>query len=92
MTPKQKANIVSWVCLSMIWCLLIAMFVCLAHWQLDRIAPIGSALVLVMRFESWYDRRQKTLGQFKEAEANEPSEVTWNYAHDASIRPPVPKV
>ncbi len=92
MTPKQKANIVSWVCLSITWCLLIAMFVFLTHWQLDRILPIGSALVLVMRFDSWYDRRQKSFDQNKEPEEKKPTEVTWDYDHDASIWPPAPKV
>lgn len=92
MTPKQKANIVSWICLGIVWCLLIAMFVFLAHWQLNRVLLIGSALVLVMRFNNWYDRRQKTFGEVKEPEIKEPAEVTWNYDHDATIWPPAPKV
>jgi len=92
MTPKQKANIVSWVCLSVISCLVIAMFVCLAHWRLDWIIPIGSVVALIIRFDSWYDRRQKAFDRIKEPEVKEATQVMCNYDHDASIWPPAPKL
>ena len=56
---KLKYEIVSWACLVIVWCLVIAAFVFLVRGQMDRVLPTITLFILVMRFETWCSRRLK---------------------------------
>ena len=59
MKPKQKANIVSWVCLGILWSLLITSIVFMAQGQMNRVGFIIPGFMIVLRFDKWYCRRQE---------------------------------